>query len=70
MKQGPYIVVFFLTLVEHIAMRRSEFSKTLHVGDVSMPQLQHELYIVYYITEMGHEKNKIVYHLLTLKCGN
>lgn len=51
-------------------MRRSEFSKTLHVGDVSMPQLQHELYIVYYITEMGHEKNKIVYHLLTLKCGN
>lgn len=35
-----------------------------------MPQLQHELYIVYYITEMGQEKDKIVYHLLTPKCGN
>lgn len=51
-------------------MRKPGFTKTLHVWDVSMPQLQHELYIVYYIIEMGQEKDKIVYHLLTLKCGN
>lgn len=65
-----HIQRFFFTLVECIAMKKSGFTKTLHVWDVSIPQLQEELYIVYYIIEMGQEKDKIVYHLLTLKCGN
>lgn len=56
--------------MEHIAKKKTGFSKILHVWDVSMPELQHELYIVYYIIEMGQEKDNTVCHLLTLECGN
>jgi len=35
-----------------------------------MPELQHELCILYYIIEIGPEKDDIVCHLLTLECGN
>lgn len=56
--------------MEHIAKKKAEVSTILHVWDVSMPELQHELYIGYYIIEMGQEKDNIVCHLLTLECGN